>query len=127
MGRVWQRQVVAAEGRDLPELPRQGLVYSRDLAQAPDRTGRGAAFDVGVGGDGGCRVAEVRRFPGTSAIRATSSRFWIDRYSQVLRRHGGDRERSQLASRFAAAGIPVAGVSVVQRAFLDDEAKPFRC
>ncbi len=118
-------EVVAAEVENLPELPPQDLVYSRNLVQhltAPVAALRSMWERVG---DGGVLIAEDADFPGTFCYpERPAVAFWIDRYSQVLRRHGGDPESGRkLASRFAAAGIPVAGVSVVQRAFLDDEAK----
>lgn len=116
---------VVAEIDHLPELAPQDLVYSRNVLQHlphPVEALRGMWTRVRAGG---VIVAEDADFGGTFCYPPQAAfDFWIERYSQVLRRHGGDPQSGRkLASRFVEAGIPQPEIRMIQRVYLTGEAK----
>ena len=118
-------QFVSSEIAELPELPSQDVVYSRNVVQhLPEPVDALRAMWARVG-PGGVLVVEDADFAGTFSYPPEPAiDFWIERYAQVLRSRGGDPESGRkLVSRFAAAGIPAPQVSIVQRAYLHDEGK----
>ncbi len=118
-------EFVVAQIEQLPDLPPQDVVYSRNVVQhLPEPVEALRAMWARVGA-GGVLVVEDADFPGTFSYPPEAAiDFWNERYSQVLRCHGGDPESGRkLVSRFAAAGIPDPQISIVQRAYLNDEGK----
>jgi ubiquinone/menaquinone biosynthesis C-methylase UbiE len=116
---------VVAGTDDLPDLAPQQLVYSRNVLQhLPDPVDALRSMWARVDVDG-VIVAEDADFDGTFCWPPEPAfDFWIDRYSQVLRSHGGDPQSGRkLAARFAAAGIPQPEIRVTQRAYLTGEFK----
>jgi SAM-dependent methyltransferase len=116
---------VVADIDDLPDLAPQDLVYSRNVLQHlpnPVEALRRMWAQVGAGG---VIVAEDADFDGTFCWPPQPAfEFWVQRYSQVLRGHGGDPQSGRkLASRFVAAGIGQPEIRVTQRAYLTGEPK----
>ena len=116
---------VVAGVAELADVGGKDLVYSRNLLQhVPDPVDALRRM-WGLVGDGGVLVAEDADFDGAFCYPPQPAfDFWIQRYSRVLRSHGGDPQSGRkLVDRFAAAGIPRPEVRVSQRAYLADEAK----
>ncbi|MEP6853407.1 MAG: methyltransferase domain-containing protein [bacterium] len=116
---------VVGEIARLPDLPAQDVVYSRNVVQhltQPVNALRAMWAQVDAGG---VLVAEDADFPGAfSYPRQPAVDFWIERYSEVLRLHGGDPESGRkLVSHFLAAGLPDPTVHVIARAHVDGEGK----
>jgi ubiquinone/menaquinone biosynthesis C-methylase UbiE len=74
---------------------------------------------------GGVLVVEDADFEGAFCFPPNDGfTFWVEKYQQVLRSHGGDPlSGRKLYARFAEAGIPAPEVRMVQRADVAGEAK----
>lgn len=109
----------------LPELPGHDIVYSRNVIQHLPEPIEALRIMWQQIAPGGVLVAEDADFTGTFSYPPSPAvDFWTERYSRVLRIHGGDPESGRkLVSRFVAAGTSQPELTVVQRAYLSDEAK----
>ena len=116
---------VLADIDRLPDLAPVDLVYSRNVLQhLPHPVDALRRMWAQVRADG-VLVAEDADFDGTFCYPPQAAfDFWIERYSQVLRSHGGDPQSGRkLVARFLAADIPTPEVRVNERAYLLGESK----
>jgi ubiquinone/menaquinone biosynthesis C-methylase UbiE len=111
---------VVAAIDDLPDLSPQDLVYSRNVLQHLADPVEALRMMWARVGSGGSLVAEDADFDGTFCWPPEAAfAFWVERYSQVLRSHGGDpMSGRKLAAHFVAAGSPQPEIRVTQRAYL---------
>lgn len=116
---------VVADIDHLPDLAPMDLVYSRNVLQhLPHPVDALRRMWAQVGADG-VLVAEDADFDGTFCYPPQAAfDFWIERYSQVLRSHGGDPQSGRkLVARFLAADTPQPEIRVNERAYLTGESK----
>jgi SAM-dependent methyltransferase len=109
----------------LPHMVPQDVVYSRNVVQHLAAPVDAIATMWRLVAPGGVLVAEDADFPGVFCHPPDAAiDFWVERYSRVLRMHGGDPESGRkLAARFVAAGTPSPDVRIVQRVYLGGEGK----